>query len=116
MFRLTSIAVMAAFFAVPASADPHWGHGHHHGHHHRHEHGYYPYVEERIVYVPAAPRYYAPPPPPPVANYYRYDQRSTQGLVGGMVGGAVGYEMGRGDPLATGIGAAAGALLGNGFY
>jgi hypothetical protein len=28
----------------------------------------------------------------------------------------MGYEIGRGDPLAAGIGAAAGALLGNGFY
>jgi uncharacterized protein YcfJ len=49
----------------------------------------------------------------PAPRYY--DQRSGTGLVGGMVGSAVGYEMGRGDPLAAGVGAAAGAWLGNGM-
>ncbi|MDD5410355.1 MAG: hypothetical protein PHF31_02925 [Methylobacter sp.] len=72
------------------------------------------YVPERVVeYVPAQPRYYAPPPPPP---RYSYDQRSSQGLVGGVVGSVMGYEMGSGSPLATGIGGAAGAWLGNGRY
>jgi len=123
MIRLAIIAVLGLLYSLPAPADPHWrghGHGHHHGHHHRH--GHYPryrqeiiYMPERVIeYVPARPRYYAPPPPP--VSYYRYDQRSPQGLVGGMVGSAMGYEMGRGDPVAAGIGAAAGAWLGNGFY
>jgi len=33
-----------------------------------------------------------------------------------MVGSAMGYQLGNGDPIAAGIGAAAGALLGNGMY
>ncbi|MCQ8104361.1 hypothetical protein NP590_09630 [Methylomonas sp. SURF-2] len=122
MIRLAIIAVIGLLFSQPTLADPHWrGHGrHHHGHHHRHDHypryrQEYVYIPERVVeYVPVRPRYYAPPPPP--ATYYRYDQRSPQGLVGGMVGSAMGYQMGSGDPLAAGIGAAAGAWLGNGFY
>ncbi|NOT84852.1 MAG: glycine zipper 2TM domain-containing protein, partial [Methylococcaceae bacterium] len=36
-----------------------------------------------------------------------------QGLAGGVVGSVFGYEMGRGDPVATGLGAAAGAFVGN---
>jgi len=102
--------------------DDDWGGHRHHGHHHhRHGHEYYPaysvervYVPERVVeYVPVRERYYAPPPPPPVR--YSYDQRSPQGLVGGMVGSAMGYEMGGGDPLAAGFGAAAGSWFGNGM-
>lgn len=126
MIRLAIFTLLGLALSTPVMADSDWhddydhGHGHHHRHHHGHD--YYPryreeriYVPERVVeYVPVQPRYYAPPPPP--VNYYRYDQRSTQGLVGGMVGSAMGYEIGRGDPLAAGIGAAAGALLGNGFY
>ncbi|MGR9087095.1 MAG: glycine zipper 2TM domain-containing protein [Gammaproteobacteria bacterium] len=54
-------------------------------------------------------RYYPPQPQYPVTQ----DRRSTQGLAGGVVGGVVGYEIGNGNPLATGIGAAAGAYLGN---
>jgi len=69
------------------------------------------YIAPPVVeYVPAQPRYYVPPPP---VNYYRYDQRSPQGLVGGMVGSALGYELGAGDPLAAGLGAAAGTWFGN---
>lgn len=122
MIRLAIVTLVGILYSVPSLADPHWNrhhHGHHHGHHHRHHHypryrHEYVYVPERVVeYVPARPRYYAPPPP---ASYYRYDQRSPQGLVGGVVGSAMGYEIGRGDPLAAGIGAAAGAWLGNGFY
>lgn len=122
MIRLAIFTLVGILYSIPGMADPHWGGRHHHGHHHdHHRHRHYPryrqeyiYVPERIVeYVPARPRYYAPPPP---VNYYRYDQRSPQGLVGGMVGSAMGYEMGRGDPLAAGIGAAAGAWFGNGFY
>lgn len=71
------------------------------------------YVPERVVeYVPVQPRYYAPPPPPP---RYSYDQRSPQGLLGGVVGTVMGYEMGDGNPVAAGVGGAAGAWLGNGY-
>ncbi|MFA6164941.1 MAG: glycine zipper 2TM domain-containing protein, partial [Methylobacter sp.] len=37
-----------------------------------------------------------------------------QGLAGGVIGSVFGYELGSGDPLATGLGAAAGSFLGNG--
>ena len=82
---------------------------------------YYPRCREEIVYVPERvveyvqpqPQYYAPSPPP---RYYGYDQRSPQGLVGGLVGSMMGYQLGGGDPLAAGIGAAAGAWIGNGMY
>ena len=74
------------------------GHGGEGRHHHRH-HGerYYP------------PGQYYGPPPPPVYQ----DRRSHQGLAGGVVGGVLGYEVGNGNPLATGLGAAAGSLIGN---
>jgi uncharacterized protein YcfJ len=32
-----------------------------------------------------------------------------------VIGGVLGYQFGAGDPLATGIGAAAGSYLGNGI-
>jgi len=124
MFRMTKIIMLGLLLSSPAMAD-HW-HDHHHGHGgwRHHHHGHHPRYREEIVYVPGRvveyvpvqPRYYAPPPPPPVSYRPYYDQRTPQGLVGGMVGSAMGYEMGRGDPLAAGIGAAAGAWLGNGMY
>jgi hypothetical protein len=122
MFRMAKIVVIGLLFTSPVLADDDWGEGRHHGHH-RHGYHHYPryreeivYVPERVVeYVPVEPRYYAPPPPPPV-SYYGYDQRSPQGLVGGMLGSVMGYELGRGDPVAAGIGAAAGAWMGNGMY
>jgi len=119
MFRMAKFIILGLLFSSSSLADDDWGEYHHH--HHRHDHDYYPaysvervYVPERIVeYVPVQERYYAPPPPPPVR--YSYDQRSPQGLVGGLVGSAMGYEMGGGDPLAAGIGAAAGSWFGNGM-
>jgi hypothetical protein len=68
------------------------GHGHHRGHH-KHHHS------EQAGYYPEQPRY---------SNYQ--DPRSHQGLAGGVLG----YEIGNGDPIATGLGAAAGSYLGNG--
>lgn len=127
MFRLSSLAILGIAFSFTAIADDGWGehhhrhHHHHHHHHHRYQRDYYPaYPVERVYvpapvvqYVPAPPVYYAPPPPP--VRYGYYDQRNPSGLVGGVVGSALGYEMGRGDPLAAGIGAAAGSWLGNGM-
>ena len=120
MFRAANFLLIGLLFSSAAIADDDWDDHHHHRHHGHHHHGHYPgYPVERVYvpapvveYVPAQPRYYAPPPPPPRYGYY--DQRSPQGLVGGMLGSAVGYEMGRGDPLAAGIGAAAGSWIGNG--
>jgi len=127
MFRITTFLIAGLLFSSSAMADHREWREHHHRphykHHHHHAHRYYPRYREEIVYVPgpvvqyvpARPRYYAPPPPPPV-YYNQYDRRTPQGLVGGMVGSAMGYQMGRGDPIAAGIGAAAGAWFGNGMY
>ncbi|WFP50585.1 hypothetical protein PL263_00845 [Methylomonas sp. EFPC3] len=122
MCKKTIIAVLSLAFSSAALAD-HEGWGHRWGHHHHHHHDYYPEYRERVIYYQPAPppvveyvpepSYYAPPPRP---RYDQYDQRNPQGLLGGMVGSAMGYHFGGGDPLAAGIGAAAGALLGNGMY
>lgn len=98
-----------------------YGHQKHHHHHHRHDHYYghrYRPVE-RVYYREQVVRY-APPPPPvyyqrPYAAYpvQRYDNRSVEGRVGAAFGGVVGYELGRGDPLTTGIGAAVGSFIGH---
>ena len=124
LFILMQLTLAAVAYSSYASADH--GHGYydhprHHHHHHRHHHGYYgpaPYYREEVIV-------YAPPPvvqyyPQPQVNYYPapaprgyYDQRSGSGLVGGMLGSAFGYEIGRGDPIAAGLGAAAGSYMGN---
>jgi hypothetical protein len=74
--------------------------GHHRGHrkHYNDDRGYYPQPQ---------PGYYGPQP-------YQ-DPRSHQGLAGGVVGSVLGYEIGKGDPIATGLGAAAGSFIGNGI-
>jgi len=36
-------------------------------------------------------------------------------LAGGVVGSVLGYQLGNGDPIVTGLGAAAGSYLGNGM-
>jgi hypothetical protein len=100
MFKVAKSVAISLLFSSVALAD---GHGHHRRHH-EHNHNYYP---ERVV------RYEAAPAPAP--RYFSNDQRSTQGLVGGALGSVVGYEMSKGDPLGAGIGAAAGAWLGNGM-
>jgi hypothetical protein len=90
--------------------------GHRHHEHHR-EREYYPqpngyyYPPARPVYQPPAVIYY---PPQPRYQGYR-SVGSAQGMVGGVIGSVVGYEMGGGDPIATGLGAATGAFLGNEF-
>ena len=81
--------------AAYASGGEGRGHGRGHNKHH--------YSEE--------PRYYQEPP-----RYSNYqDPRSHQGLAGGVVGSVLGYELGNGNPIATGVGAAAGSYLGNGI-
>lgn len=121
------LTLAAVAYSSYASAD-HGHHGHHGGgyggyydHPRHHHHGHYrpaPYYREEVIV-------YAPPPvvqyyPQPQVNYYPapaprgyYDQRSGSGLVGGMLGSAFGYEIGRGDPIAAGLGAAAGSYMGN---
>ena len=75
-----------------------------HGEGHRKHHHYYP--EEARYYPQPETRYYPQPP---------QDPRSHQGLAGGVVGSVLGYEIGNGNPVAAGLGAAAGSYLGNGI-
>jgi hypothetical protein len=100
MFRVTSIVAIILLYAPFAMADGHGRHKHHRQHDRDVE------VERVVQYVPA---------PQPAPRYNSYDQRSAQGLVGGALGSVAGYEMSKGNPLGAGIGAAAGAWIGNGM-
>lgn len=124
LIHLTAIAILYSSVSYADRDDYGWrGHGHHHGHHHHHR-GYYP--QPQINYYPQPQVNYYPAPqinyyPQPQVNYYQRqaqysaDPRSHQGLAGGVIGSVFGYELGNGDPLATGLGAAAGSFLGNGM-
>ncbi|NOU22595.1 MAG: hypothetical protein HOO93_12590 [Methyloglobulus sp.] len=136
LIQLTAVAIL--FSSASFADDDDWGgHGHHgwghHGHHgwghHGHHgwggrHGGYGYPRQQVNNYypqPQANYYYQQPPanyyPPQQPQYYGggYDGRSHQGLAGGVVGSVFGYELGNGDPLAAGLGAAAGSFLGNGM-
>lgn len=93
-FFLTPLLMFAITYSSVSYSSGGEGHGRgHHKHHHS-----------------EGPRYYQEPP-----RYSNYqDPRSHQGLAGGVVGSVLGYEIGNGDPIATGLGAAAGSYLGNG--
>ena len=105
MFRITTLALFCLVFSSLTLA--HEGEHEHHGHHHGHR-NYRPVEHD---YYERAPQY-APPPPP---GYNSYDPRSHQGLAGGVIGSVLGYELGAGNPIASGLGAAAGSYLGNGM-
>lgn len=91
---LIQLVAVAGFYSSNVNAEGH-GEGHHkHRRHHHEQEGYYPQQAPRPVYQ---------------------DPRSHQGLAGGVVGGVLGYEIGNGNPIATGLGAAAGSYLGNGI-
>jgi len=95
IIQLIAVALLFSTVSYASGGDR----GHHKGHYkHRHhdDRGYYP-----------QPGYYGPP-------QYQ-DPRSHQGLAGGVVGSVLGYEIGKGDPIATGLGAAAGSYIGNGI-
>jgi hypothetical protein len=94
---LNSLCALAILFSSASYASGGDGRGHGRGHH-KHHHS------EEARYYPEQPRY---------SNYQ--DPRSHQGLAGGVVGSVLGYEIGNGDPIATGLGAAAGSYLGNGI-
>ena len=128
MFKYFIIAALALLFSSATMASGGNGHGHRHYPHYRQPHfqrnyapAFYPppggiYYREEIRYYPERIiRYESIPHYQPAPHYERYDGRTATGLVGGALGGIVGYEIGRGDPLAVGIGAAAGSLLGNGM-
>lgn len=90
-------AITLCSFTAHASGGQGKGHRkHHHGHYYSH---------------PLEQAYYQPQP----RNLQPVDRRSTEGLVGGALGSALGYHVGNGHPLAAGVGAAAGAYLGNGI-
>ena len=131
------IQLTAAVILYPSMSHADHGHGwrdHGHGHHHHHDH-YYPqpqvnyyYSEPQVHYhpqpqinyyqLPPQVHYYPQPRPeyhPQQPRYSGYDQRSHQGLAGGVIGSVFGYEIGSGDPIAAGLGAAAGSYLGNGM-
>jgi len=94
LFHLIAFAIIYSSSSYASGGE---GHGRGKGHHkHRHS--------EDAGYYPEQPRY---------SNYQ--DPRSHQGLAGGVVGGVLGYEIGNGNPIATGVGAAAGSYLGNGI-
>jgi Glycine zipper 2TM domain len=98
LILLCQITLVALFFASASYASG-GDRGRGHGEHHRHHGGRYNQQGN----------YYGPPP----QNYQ--DPRSHQGLAGGVVGSVLGYEMGNGNPVATGLGAAAGSFIGNGM-
>jgi hypothetical protein len=94
-FFLTPLCAFVIIYSSASYASGGEGRGHGKGHH-KHHH--------------AEDRYY---PEHPQHSHYQ-DPRSHQGLAGGVVGSVLGYEIGKGDPIATGLGAAAGSYLGNG--
>jgi hypothetical protein len=113
LIQLTVAVILFSPLTYADSDSGHRGWGHHH-------HRYYDdddyYVQPQVNYYYQQPevRYYQQPP----VRYYqqpRYssDPRSHQGLAGGVIGSVFGYELGGGDPLATGLGAAAGSFFGN---
>ena len=107
MFRITTLALFClTFSSLTLADDDEHGHHGHHGHHH----GGRNYRPIERGYYESTPQY-APPPP----RYNSYDQRSHQGLAGGVIGSVLGYELGGGNPIVSGLGAAAGAYLGNGM-
>ena len=130
LLYLIQLTIFATLFSNAVFADRddwdrgdhhHWHHGHHGwGHHNRHHdgYGYQPqvnnYYPQPNYYYQAPQQAYYPPQPQYQQGYGYNDNRSHQGLAGGVVGTVFGYELGNGDPLAAGLGAAAGSFLGNG--
>ncbi|MGZ8163315.1 MAG: glycine zipper 2TM domain-containing protein [Methylobacter sp.] len=114
LFLIPALLAASVYSSLSYADRDGWrGRGHHHGHGHRHghHHGHHP---ARYYSRPQVNHYYAPPPAPSYAQP-PYDRRSHQGLAGGVVGSVLGYEIGNGDPIAAGLGAAAGSFLGNGM-
>jgi hypothetical protein len=123
---LLPLALVIATYSSFSVADDDWGrHGHgHHGHHRHHREYDYDggYQNDRGYYPQPQQNYYQQPQPvyQQQQPYYQprqsyQDPRSHQGLAGGVVGSVLGYEIGNGDPIAAGLGAAAGSFLGNGL-
>jgi hypothetical protein len=110
LFQIFAVALSFAGIAEASGGHPGKAKGHY-KHKHRKEVVHY-YVP--VAPAPAPQHYY--PAPVPAPQPYRQpapDRRSTAGLAGSVVGGALGYQVGNGHPLAAGVGAAAGSLIGN---
>jgi hypothetical protein len=79
---------------------------------------YYPQPQVNNYYPqPIVNNYYQQPPVynyPPQPSYYGRRMPSAQGLAGSVIGDVIGYELGGGNPVTSGLGAAVGAILGNG--
>lgn len=93
-FYSALLIALAAIYSASCYASEGEGRGHARAHHKKHHEKNYP----EHARTPS----------------YR-DPRSHQGLAGGVVGSVVGYELGNGNPVATGLGAAAGSYIGNGI-
>ncbi len=93
---ITHLIALALIYSSASYASGSEDRGHGNGHHKHH-------YSEESRYYPEQPR-----------HQNHQDPRSHQGLAGGVVGSVLGYEIGNGDPIATGLGAAAGSYLGNG--
>ncbi|MGZ8240400.1 MAG: glycine zipper 2TM domain-containing protein [Methylobacter sp.] len=112
LFLIPSLLAASMYSSLSSADHDDWrGRGHHHGHH---SERYYARPPVNNYYPQPHNNYYAPPPAPYYARQ-PYDPRSHQGLAGGVVGSVLGYEIGNGDPIAAGLGAAAGSFLGNGM-
>ena len=87
---VTVTLIVFSTFTVASEGEHHKRHHENRGHHYQSgNNGYYPQPHQ--------------------------DPRSTQGLAGGVVGSVLGYQLGNGDPIVTGLGAAAGSYLGTGM-
>jgi len=107
---LILLQIIAVGLAYAGTADASGGHGKHKGHY---KHGHRDEVVHYYVPAPPPARYYSAPAPQPYYPAPAPDRRSTSGLAGSVVGGALGYQVGNGNPIAAGVGAAAGSLIGN---
>jgi hypothetical protein len=113
---LTLIPIFAMALSFAGAAEASGGHPGKAKGHYKHRHGHRDEVVHYYVPVaPPAPAHYYPAPVPAPQPYRQPapDRRSTAGLAGSVVGGALGYQVGNGNPLAAGVGAAAGSLIGN---
>ena len=129
-----SISLSIALLASTAASADRWFKPVHHHHHYPHGHTvvqYYPRPYQKVInYYPKPPvyrqvvNYYPPLPiqrvttfyPAPQPRPHYYSHSNVNGLAGGVIGSVFGYSLGGGDPLATGLGAAAGTYFGGSWH
>jgi len=115
-YLLPIIAIATLFSAAAFAHDDDWGGDYDYPRCNRN--GWAGYPQQQVNnYYPQPQAYYQQPPvayyQPQSNNGGYYDRHSHPGLAGSVVGDVLGYELGNGNPLAAGIGAAAGSFLGN---